>query len=186
MAATSQVLAAVAERGLLPVQDKALPNLVTLLTGEVLKTSWWSHPKGRQIFGALSELGEHEDVLLVKLLRAKVTLVHRRLWPALLAVVRGGEPWQLHGLSAAAQRLLESGESVVSSGPAVKELESRLLVHTREVHTESGRHAIAIEPWSVWAKSAGVKPLRSSAAGKREIEKAVVALGGDVALLPWA
>jgi hypothetical protein len=34
-----------------------------------------------------------------------VTLVHRKLWPAVLAVGAAGEPWQLRGLSSAARAI---------------------------------------------------------------------------------
>lgn len=176
-------------QGLLLVQDKTLPNLVTVLTGEVVEKSWWSHPQGKLIFDVLARLGEHPDVLLTKLIRGKVTLVHRRLWPALLAVVSQGEPWQTKGLSAAARQLLQSADqtdAIVSNGAVVKEIEKRLLAHTHEVHTESGRHAVAIQTWPNWARTVNVKPMRSVAAAKKEIEEAVVRLGADAKTLPWA
>src|ERR1700686_1077364 len=107
MTPTEQVLAALTSHGLLLKQDKAIPSVVGILTGESLSTSWWSHPKGRLIFAVLSELGDHPDVLFTKLLHRKDTLVHRSLWPALLTVARSREPWQLRGLSAPATSLLE-------------------------------------------------------------------------------
>lgn len=186
---TKEVLAALANRGLLLLQDKRLPNVVTLVTGETLKGSWWSHAKSHLVFAVLSELGDHPDVLLVKLVQGKVTLVHRELWPALLAIVSKREPWQLRGLSASARRLLdevsESRQPLIARGPAVKELEVRLLVHSREIHTESGRHALAVEAWPLWAKPAGVRPLRSVAAAKRQLEEAVTRIGAEPSMLPW-
>src|SRR5207247_1545232 len=141
---TARVLDILSQSGLLLKQDKCLPNVVTLVTGESLSTSWWSHPKGRLIFAVLSELSDHPDVLFTKLLYRKVTLVHRRLWPALLAVASAGEPWQKRGLLPAARALLtsvtESNTAVRGSGQAVKELEFRLLIHGDQVHTESGHH----------------------------------------------
>lgn len=188
-AATASVLAALVRAGLLLQQDKHALNVVTLVTGETLRTSWWSHPKAQLIFAVLSRLDEHADVLLSKLLGGKVTLVHRSLWPALLAVATGDEPWQTAGLSTPARRLLESiheaDHPIRHSGPAVKELESRLLVHAKEIHTESGKHEIALQPWSMWAKAARVKPLRSVAAAEREIEEAAQAIGAAASALPW-
>ena len=105
---TKIVLDALSKSGLLLKQDKVVPSVVTLVTGETLRSSWWSHPKGRLIFAVLAELAEHPDVLFVKLLSEKDTLVHRRLWPALLAVVTAGEAWQRRGLSAAGRKLLAS------------------------------------------------------------------------------
>src|SRR5260221_9846327 len=161
----ARVLKALSRFGLLLTQDKRLPNVVTIVTGESLQTSWWSHPKAHLIFSVLSELSEHPDVLFTKLLGGKAPLVHRTLWPALLAIAEAREPWQRHDLSAPAGKLLDqatrSEAPVRASGPAVKELVSRLLVHAREVHTEAGRHEMAVELWPVWAARVGVEPLES-------------------------
>ena len=187
--ATANVLAALARSGLLLQQDKHALNVVTIVTGETLRTSWWSHPKAQLIFAVLSRLDEHADVLLSKLLGGKVTLVHRSLWPALLAVAIGDEPWQTAGLATPARRLLASikdaEQPIRHSGPAVKELESRLLVYAQEIHTESGKHEIVLQPWSMWAKAARVKPLRSVAAAKQQLEEAAQAIGAAASALPW-
>jgi len=182
------VLGALEEHGLLWKQDKVHPNVVTLVTGERLSSSWWSHPQGRRLFALLGELADHEDVLFAKLLDGKVTLVHRRLWPAFLAVASARDEWQTRGLSAGALRLLadvdEHGRKR-AAGAAVKELELRLLVHAEEVHTESGRHEIELESWSAWARRRRCKPARSSAAARAELEAAVDALGAPRTVLPW-
>jgi hypothetical protein len=186
---TAAVLKILSRSGLLLEQDKQYPNVATLVTGESLRTSWWSHPKGRLIFAVLSELADHPDVLFTKLLYRKVTLVHHKLWPAFLAVASASEPWQLRGLSASGRRLLtslnKSKAAVRSSGPAVKELEVRLLAHSEEVHTETGQHEIVVEPWRVWSKRVGVKPLRSIARARQELEKSAAAIGAPLSALPW-
>lgn len=187
---TARVLDALSRSGLLLKQDKRLPNVVTLVTGESLHSSWWSHPEGRLIFAVLLELSEHPDVLFAKLLHRKVTLVHRRLWPAILAAATASEPWQMSGLTPEAQKLLTSVNHskipIQSHGQAVKELELRLLVHTEEVHTESGRHETTLEPWAVWARRSAVEPLRSSLLGRQQLEEAVLALGALPSALPWS
>ncbi len=186
---TDQILRQLTTSGLLLKQDKRLPNVVTLVTGETLRTSWWSHPKGRLIFAVLTELAYHPDVLFTKLLLGKDTLVHRRLWPALLAVASAGEPWQVTGLSEAGLNLLAdistSKEPVRSSGQLAKELELRLLAHAEEVHTESGRHETAFEPWESWRRRVKIKPLRTEALGRQQIEEAAFAIGASVPALPW-
>jgi hypothetical protein len=188
--ATFEVLAALSQRGLLLMQDKTLPNVVTLLTGETPRTSWWSHPEAGFVFTVLAELSDHADVLFVKLLSDKVTLVHRCLWPALLAIVSERAPWQLRGLSAPARALLasldETQKPIVASGTAVKALEVRLLAHTAQVHTDSGRHETVVQPWSAWGRAVKVKPLRSVSFAKQQIEAAVEQLGADRAALPWS
>ncbi len=188
MIPTEQVLAVLTSHGLLLKQDKTIPSVVGILTGEALSTSWWSHPKGRLIFAVLSELADHPDVLLTKLLCRKDTLVHRSLWPALLAVARSRAPWQRRGLSASATRLLDRidrGDTVQASGAAVKELETRMLAVARETHTESGRHETALERWDDWAVRVRCTPLRSAVDARKVIEDAALTLGASRKALPW-
>jgi hypothetical protein len=187
--ATSRILEALSNSGLLLNQDKRLSNVVTLLTGEAVSKSWWSHPKGRLIFAVLSDLSEHPDVLFSKLLNGKVTLIHRKLWPAFLSTALANEPWQTRGLSTGGQQLLDSLNTshgpIKSSGAAVKELEVRLLAHARQVHTESGRHELMVEPWTVWARRVGIKPLQSLSLAKEELEQAAQGIGAPRSALPW-
>jgi hypothetical protein len=189
MKTADRVFEALAEHGLLLEQDKKLPNVVTLLTGQSLRSSWWSHPKGRLIFATLTELGRDPDVLFTKLLHGKVTLVHRRLWPSFLAVASAREAWQVRGLEASARSLLRDVDragSVRASGPAVKELERRLLVHTEEVHTDSGRHEILLKLWRTWSERVGCKPASSPARARDTLEAAVRLLGAPLGALPWS
>lgn|SRR6185312_6836060 len=46
--------------------------------------SWWAHPRGRQIFSLLEKLSDSPDILVCRLIDSRITLVHRRLWPALV------------------------------------------------------------------------------------------------------
>jgi len=163
------------KHGLLLLQDKQLPSAVGILTGESVRGSWWSHPRAHEIFRKLEEL---DDAIPTKLIGGKVTFVHQRLLPALAAVGRAREPWQMQGLSPAARRLLARIEgSVRASGPASKELQERLLVNAREVHTESGRHETVLEPWP---------PSKLTALqGRRQLEKAATAIGAELHDLPW-
>lgn len=188
MQTTQEVLHVLADRGLLFAQDKSLPNVVTLVTGQSLRSSWWSHPRARLIFAILSDLAQHPDVLFTKLLYGKVTLLHRRLWPPFLAVASAREPWQMRGLSPKARRLLralEAGGSVQASGADVKELEGHLLAHANEVHAESGRHEIRLEAWRVWSQRVGGNALPSVSQARRTLEEAVRELGAPLTALPW-
>ena len=183
------VLAALADNGLLLKQDKALPNVVGILTGESLSTSWWSHPKAHLIFSVLSELAEHPEVLVTKILYRKDTLVHRSLWPAVLAVGKAREPWQLQGLSDDAKSLLErldkESGAVHAVGAPVKELEARLLVTTQEIHTDSGRHVMAVESWRSWSQRMECTAIRSVPRARTTLEEAAVKLGAPLKALPW-
>lgn len=174
--------------GLLLVQDKALPCVVALVTGDRPAGSWWAHPRGRDIFRCLSGLQAHPDVLTTKLVAGKVTLVHRRLWPAVLAVARARDGWQTAGLPRAARTLWDQvgrHGGVTASGPAAKEVERRLLARGGQEHTEAGRHETRLEAWPEWAERVGCAPALSAAEGRAELEAAVVGLGGSITSLPW-
>jgi hypothetical protein len=84
---------------------------------------------------------------------------------------------------------------VRASGPIVKEIEIRLLVHAEQVHTELGRHEVVLEPWSAWQRRMRVRPVGSptsghsavtrAALGRQRIEEAIAALGAPLSALPW-
>jgi hypothetical protein len=176
-------------KGLLLQQDKTLPSVVGLITGEALSTSWWGHPKGRTIFAVLSELADRPDVLFTKLLSGKSTLVHRRLWPALFTVGAAREPWQLDRLSLAARRVLRAVDHetpVRATGAVARQLESRLLVVARQIHTETGRHEIVLQSWRAWAAARKCRRVRSVPAAKKMLELAASRLGATADALPWS
>jgi hypothetical protein len=189
MRPVTRVLGALRDKGLLLTQDKTLPNVVGILTGESLRASWWSHPKAHLIFSVLSELADHPDVLFAKLLCRKDTLVHRSLWPAVLAVGSARDRWQMLGLSVDSRRLIgrlgRGGGPVRGVGAPVKELERRLLVTTQEIHTESGRHEMAIESWQMWSRRVGCIAIRSVPRARKALEEAAVRIGASLTALPW-
>jgi hypothetical protein len=75
----------VRKHGVVLVSGKGpVPRLVDVLAGETVRGSWWGHPRSRRIFNALQAVVESDDVLVCRLVQGKVTLVHRRLWPALV------------------------------------------------------------------------------------------------------
>ena len=61
-------------------------NGAELVAGERIKGSWWAHPKSHDIFAALGVFDASPDVVRMRLVNGKVTLVHRDLWPALVRV----------------------------------------------------------------------------------------------------
>jgi hypothetical protein len=93
----------------------------------------------------------------------------------------------MRGLSTEARTLLkraDAGGELESSGRVVGELEWRLLVISREVHTDRGSHAKVIESWDRWAKRMQVRPLDDLGSARGELENAASALGA-AASLPW-
>jgi hypothetical protein len=63
-----------------------LPVLVDFIAGERVRGSWWGHAKGREIFRVLNDVYDSGEVVALRLIEGKVTLVHRRVWPALVAL----------------------------------------------------------------------------------------------------
>jgi hypothetical protein len=146
-------------RGLLLVTDAKLPSLASMIAGGPVHGSWWAHPASQMIFHALAELSGHPDVLVVKLIDGKNTLVHRRVWPEVVAIATAGEPWQWAGLSQPARRLYDRVKReglVEATGTLTLELETRLLVRSGQSHGESGAHGKRLEDWNRWAKAAAL------------------------------
>ena len=189
-------LRALERHDLLLMTDARLPCLVALIAGGPVRGSWWGHPKGKRIFAAGLELEDHRDVAAVKLVSGKATFVHRRLWPALLAVATAREPWQIRGLPAAARRLLDRvaaagrlrAAALRGGRESARALEERLLVHARSVHTESGAHELELESWSQWSAARGVTPSGDGRLGRTRLEDAlrrIEAATGGSGKLPW-
>jgi hypothetical protein len=61
-----------------------IPSLAQAIAGEAIRGSWWGHPKGNQIYMLLNDVSDSPDVVRCRLVDGKITLVHRRLWPALV------------------------------------------------------------------------------------------------------
>ncbi len=64
----------------------SLPCLVEEIAGERIRGSWWSHPKAHNIHRLTENVRNSNLVHVCRLAGGKVTLVHRRLWPALVRV----------------------------------------------------------------------------------------------------
>jgi hypothetical protein len=84
---TTAVMAALTARGMLLESARGpVPNVAELVAGEVIRGSWWSHAASHAIYRTIDELSSSPDVVRLRLINDKVTLVHRRLWPALTRV----------------------------------------------------------------------------------------------------
>jgi hypothetical protein len=180
--------------GLLLLHDARFPSATACIAGEPIRGSWWGHPKGKLIFETLTGMGD--SVAWAKLVLGKETLVHRRLWPALVAIAESRQEWQVRGLGGSSQRLLrrlERGGSVrIDSAlrAAAMDLERRLLARGTSEHTSSGKHVRSLETWGAWAKRVGVtkKDRPAAADALRALSEPVLAwVGRDPppGLLPW-
>jgi hypothetical protein len=91
-----EAMAFVRAQGVVLVSGKgAVPRLTEMIVGEPIKGSWWAHPKSHQIFAILQAVTDSEEILVCRLVDGKVTLVHRRLWPALVRVAGRFRPDQI-------------------------------------------------------------------------------------------
>ena len=185
-----QALEGIAARGLATMTTQGpLLSLVALVAGGPVRGSWWSHPRGQEIFRVAGAVDDHPDVLACKLVAGKVTFVDRALWPALLALATdpGRTVALLAALDPAARQLLErvelSGElnldQVARPGtperrvlqPATKTLEAAMLLLSRSEHTERGHHATVLTSWERWSRDGG---LRKQALPKPEEARATI------------
>lgn len=182
--------------------DSNLPNLTHLITEERVRGSWWSHKLAHTIFDIAEMLDHHPDVMIMKLISGKVTFVHRKLWNRIYSIGVAREDWQLKKLSANARRLLQALDDAGSvhtdkvgsefgprPGDTARELESRLLIHAEQVHTESGKHSKMIETWGVWAKRAGFRARANDPlSARRFLERRLASINkkhNGHAELPW-
>jgi hypothetical protein len=63
-----------------------IPSVAELVAGEPISGSWWAHPSSHEIYRVINELADSPDVVRLRLVNGKITLVHRRVWPALVRV----------------------------------------------------------------------------------------------------
>ena len=72
-----------------------VPSLAERVAGAPIRGSWWGHPSGHEIYRVLNEVRASPDVVAVRLINGKVTLIHRRLWPALVRAAERFPPERL-------------------------------------------------------------------------------------------
>ena len=61
-----------------------VPNLAEAIAGEPISGSWWSHPRSQAIYAILRDIQDASDILVCRIVKGKITFVHRRLWPHLI------------------------------------------------------------------------------------------------------
>jgi hypothetical protein len=185
--ALRQAVDALERTGLLFMHDARKPSLTALVAGAPIKGSWWGHSAGRRIFQVASALEDEGRALFVPLLSAKVTLVHRRLWPALVSVGEAREPWQVDNLTPRAMELLvevDRNGRVRATGPSSKALARALLVHAEQVHTAGGSHATELVSWPTVRSAREIVERLHADTARRAIEEAAAQLDA-ISGLPW-
>ncbi len=202
----SRVKKALGRSGLLPIADSKVPSLVSIVAGAPVPGSWWGHPAGQLIYRVGEVLESDSDVLVARLWAGKLTLIHRRLWPALVRIGRSKAPWQMAELSSGALKLLariERENSLRSDHhapdfplgsqelrAALRVLDHRLLILTRSVHTSTGAHALEAKSWSAFSTHTRTARFSGTVASAQlSLEGAAQLLSPGIdprRLFPWA
>lgn len=108
-------MAVLVEHGMLLESARGpLPNVAEMIAGEPIGGSWWTHPRSHAIFAEINALADSPDVVRTRLVNGKVTLVHRRVWPALVRLV---DRFPAKGLAAIAEEHTPSGAHRVTEQP---------------------------------------------------------------------
>ena len=63
-----------------------LANVAEFVAGGPIRGSWWGHDAGKAIYSVLSALDESADIVTTRLVNGKLTLIHSRVWPAIVRV----------------------------------------------------------------------------------------------------
>jgi hypothetical protein len=116
-----------------------VPSLAEVIAGEPVSGRWWSHPRSHEIFAVSRAIRASDDVLVCRLLKGKVTFVHRRLWPAL---VRAAGRFPSGHLSQVREVHTSSGRHVTKEVPFPDWVPSNILAAARTLSEEGGVHRI--------------------------------------------
>ena len=91
-----------------------VPRMVEVIAGEPIKGGWWGHPRSHDIFRVVEAITDSPDILVCRIVGGKVSLVHRRLWPAL---IRAAGRFPAGDLAKTAQEHTASGRHVRRDTP---------------------------------------------------------------------
>ena len=84
---TEQALDFIVQQGVVLESARGpVPNLAELIAGGPAGGSWWAHPEAHAIHKITRAVRASPEVLVCRLVNGKVTLVHRQLWPAIVAL----------------------------------------------------------------------------------------------------
>jgi hypothetical protein len=130
-----QALAFVRKHGVvLEAAQGPVPSVAEAVAGEPVRGSWWSHPKSHEIFAVTRAIRDSDDVLVCRLIKGKITFVHRRLWPAL---VRTASRLPSDHLSQVREVHTKSGRHVTKEVPFPDWVPSSVRAAARNLSEES-------------------------------------------------
>src|SRR5213594_3076580 len=140
-----------------------VPRLAEAVVSEPITGSWWSHPKAQEIFTVLQAVVESGDVLVCRLVEGKVTLVHRRLWPAL---VRVAERFPKNHVAQVRQEHTASGRHVNREVPFPKWVPLEVRERAKVISEEEALGALG--PWTAPPEPKSKGPAVGTSSRKRK------------------
>jgi hypothetical protein len=149
-----EALTFVREQGVVLVSGKGpVPRLVEAIAGEPVRGGWWAHAKSHQIFAILQAVVAAPDVLVCRLVDGKLTLVHRRLWPALVRCARRFAPQRIAQVR---EEHTASGRHVTSEIAFPKWVPREIKERAKSIAEEE-----ALQALGAWASAAEPFPKRA-------------------------
>jgi hypothetical protein len=118
----------------------SVPSLAEAIAGSPIRGSWWSHPRADAIFQLSRTVRDHPDVLVCRVVRGKVTFVHRRLWSAL---VRLASVFPASALADVSEIHASSGKHIVRETPFPKWVPVEILSEAQKLTEAKARMSLA-------------------------------------------
>ena len=144
-----QVLAFIRKHGIvLEAAQGPVPSVAEAIAGGPVRGSWWAHPSGHEIFAVTRAIRDSDEVLVCRLIKGKITFVHRRLWPAL---VRAAGRLRSDHLSQVREVHTKSGRHLTTEVPFPDWVPSRVRAAARDLSEESALAAVGAWKWTATA-----------------------------------
>ena len=136
----AQALAFVHRHGVvLESASGSVRSLAATIVGAPIRGSWWGHPQSHQIFQLTRAVRASPSVLVCRLVRGKVTYVHRRLWPA---VVRAADRLPADRLAQIREVHTEAGHHRVEETPFPDWVPASVLSEAASLSEHEARRAL--------------------------------------------
>lgn len=144
----NEAISFVREHGVVLVSGKGpVPRLVEAIVGEPVQGSWWAHSRSHEVFAILQVVTESPEILVCRLVDGKITLVHRRLWPA---VVRCAKRFPRERIAKVRQEHTASGRHVNSETAFPKWVPAEVREFAKVLLEEDAVRALG--PWLLLPK----------------------------------
>lgn len=151
----------VREHGVVLVSAKGpAPRLTEAIVREPIAGSWWAHRQSHRIHAIIESVTGSEQVLVCRLINDKVTLIHRRLWPAF---VRLGKRFGRDQLAQVREEHTSSGRHVTRRVPFPRWVPRDVLSQGKAMDE---REALAAVGRWVPAQGPGVRQARGGNRGR--------------------